>query len=81
MILTLHLYNYPKTHTSPSFICLPASTLQDLLNPASVGEEEPFISDDPYGGTALEDDDNKLDDEPQPACHHTWISIQKAQDF
>ena len=72
MILILWLYNYPKTHTSPSSICLPAPTLLDLLNPT---EEEPFICDDPYDATAFEDDDDKLDDEPQPACHHTWISI------
>ena len=79
MILTPWLYNYPKMHTSPSSICLPAPTLLDLLNPTSVDEKEPFICDDPYGATAFEDDD-ELNDEPQPACH-TWISIQKAQDF
>ena len=56
----------PKTHTPPSSICLPTPTLQDLLNPASAGEEEPlFIHDDPYGAAALEDDDdNESDDEP-----------------
>ena len=58
---------------------MPAPTLLDLLNPTSVDEKEPFICDDPYGATAFEDDD-ELNDEPQPACH-TWISIQKAQDF
>jgi len=53
----------PKTHTSPSSICLPTLTLQDLLNPASADEEEPsFICDDLYGAAALKDD-NKSDDE------------------
>jgi len=58
----------PKTHIPPSSICLPTPTLQDLLNPASAGEdsEEPlFICDDPYSAAALEDDnDDESDDEP-----------------
>jgi hypothetical protein len=55
-----------KTHTSPSSICLPAPTLQDLLNPASADEEEPsFICDDLYSTAALEDDDgDESNDEP-----------------
>ena len=53
----------PKTHTSLLSICLPAPTLQDLLNPASADEEEPsFICDDPYGAAALEDDDESDDE-------------------
>ena len=55
----------PKTHTPPSSICLPTPTLQDLLNPALADEEEPlFICDDPYGATALKDDNNESGDEP-----------------
>jgi hypothetical protein len=55
-----------KTHTTPSSICLPTLTLQDLLNPASADEEEPsFICDNPYGTAALEDNDgDESDDEP-----------------
>lgn len=58
----LHL---PKTKKPPSSICLLAPNLQDLLNPISADEDVPFIHDDPYGATALEEDNGSdSDDEP-----------------
>jgi hypothetical protein len=53
----------PTAQSTPKSICLPAPTLQDLLNPVSLDDEEPsFFVNDPYNAASLDDSEDKDDE-------------------
>ena len=59
----------PTAQSTPKSICLPAPTLQDLLNPVSLDDEEPsFFVNDPYNAASLDDNEDEDDEPPFITC-------------
>jgi hypothetical protein len=71
----------PTFQTTPKSIRLPAPTLQDLLNPASLDEEPSFFVNDPYNVAALDKEEEFEEEDDEPITRGSDVDRQEIDEI